>query len=181
MIVVGVDGSENAEGALEVAAAEARLRSGDDDTVGAWCAFLDPFATLHASGVLRAGVDLGRLLVARPSIGVVRRVAVRMAASRAFSLVVIDTARLPGETADGGSLDRWATVVRRLALSSERSDTTVLLLTDRSLARSAVLPVGEGPHGRARLRPLAAPLMGFHRLYSRVLLRVAGGRLAKGT
>jgi recombination protein RecA len=140
----------------------ARLRSGDARTVGAWCAFLDPFSTLHAPGAARTGVDLERLLVVRPDPSALARVAVRIAASRAFSLVVIDTAPLPGHvmmdrgaraplthgalthgarSGEGISLDRWATVVRRLSLAIERSDTTVLLLTDALAQRSTVLPV----------------------------------------
>jgi len=123
------------------AQALARLRSGDDRTVGAWCAYLDPDATLYAPGVIRAGVDLRRLLVVRPDPSALGRVAVRVAASRAFSLLVVDTASLPGVDAhEKPSLDRWANVVRRLALSIERSDTTVLLLTDASAHRSVVLP-----------------------------------------
>src|SRR6187399_2305544 len=39
------------------AQADARHRS-DDDTQGAWCAWLDPTGTLFAPGAVRAGVDL---------------------------------------------------------------------------------------------------------------------------
>jgi hypothetical protein len=82
------------------------------------------------------------LLVVRPEPSAVARAAVRIAASRVFSLVVIDTVSLPGLVAprEKSSIDRWANVVRRLALSIERSDTTVLLLTDASAHRSVVLP-----------------------------------------
>jgi hypothetical protein len=125
------------------AQASARLRSGDERTAGAWCAFIDPLRTLHAPGVIRAGVDLHRLLVLRPDPSSLARVAVRVAESRVFSVVVIDTVSPPGLVSSGRerlSLDRWATVVRRLSIAIERSDVTVLLLTDASLHRSVVLP-----------------------------------------
>ncbi len=120
------------------AQADARMR-GENDTRGAWCAWLDPTATLFAPGALRAGVDLDRLLVIRPDIDDLSRVAVRVAQSHAFSVVVIDTAGVPGCRGEL-RLDRWVTVVRRLALAVEGSDTTVLLLTDASASRAMPLP-----------------------------------------
>ena len=125
------------------AQALARQRSGNASTSGAWCAFVDPWSTLHAPGVLSAGVDLSRLLVVRPEVDSVARVAVRLAASKVFSVVVVDTARMPGVESSQRDvqLDRLVTVVRRLALSVERADTTVLLLTDANARRSMPLPV----------------------------------------
>lgn len=133
---------------------------------GAFCAFVDPWATLHAPAVLRHGVDLERLLVVRPSLSALARVAVRLAESRVFSVLAIDTVGLPGASSVGASsggassggarahggepsfvrLDRWPTVVRRLALAAQSSlsagaDTTVLLLTDLDAARPLPLPV----------------------------------------
>ncbi len=128
--------------ACAAAQAEARLRSGSPDTVGAWCAFVDPWATLHAPAVARAGVDLSRLLVVRPPLEAVARVAVRIARSRAFCIVVIDLAGVPGARArEGIRLDRWVNVVRRLALAVEKTDTTVLLSTDLRAPRPLPLPV----------------------------------------
>ncbi len=127
--------------ACAAAQAEARFRSGDEATPGAWCAWIEPGATLFAPGVLAARVDLGRLLVVRPSIEALARVAVRVASSRAFSVVVVDAAGVPGCSASAGrSLDRWSTVVRRLALAVEGSDTTVILVTDKQAPRSLPLP-----------------------------------------
>jgi recombination protein RecA len=130
--------------ACAAAQAEARLRGGDDATEGAWCAWLEPGATLFAPGVMTAGVDLSRLLVVRPSLEALARVAVRVASSRAFSVVVVDAAGVPGCAATAGardrSMDRWSTVVRRLALAVEGSDTTLLLLTDKQAPRSMPLP-----------------------------------------
>ncbi len=126
------------------AQAEARLRSGDPSTHGAWCAFIDPWSTLHAPGVVQSGVDPTRLLVVRSPEASLARVAVRVAESRAFALIVIDTAGVPGALLQGGGrvrLDRWGTVVRRLALAVERTDTAVLLVTDALAPRAMPLPV----------------------------------------
>jgi recombination protein RecA len=120
------------------AQAEARLR-GERDTRGAWCAWLDPTATLFAPAVARAGVDLDRLLVVRPTLDDLARVAARVASSHAFAVVVVDTAGVPGQRGVD-RLDRWGTVTRRLALAIEGSDTTVLLLTDARASRAMPLP-----------------------------------------
>lgn len=115
---------------------EACLRGGEP----AWCAWLDPSATLYAPGVASLGVALDRLLVVRPSFEALARVAVRLVSSRVFSVVVIDTAGVPG-AAVATPLARWSTVVRRLALAAEGSDSCVVLLTEQSRSRSAGLPV----------------------------------------
>jgi RecA/RadA recombinase len=134
--------------AIAAAQAEARLRSGDARTVGAWCALLDPWSTLHAPALEAHGVDASRLLVVRPDVDALARVAVRVAESRAFALVVVDTACVPGaERTEGGRLassvrlERWGTVVRRLALAVERTDTTIVLVTDGLAKRVSPLPV----------------------------------------
>jgi hypothetical protein len=114
----------------------AKLRSGDDRTIGAWCAFVDPWRTLNAPGVAHAGVDLDRLLVVRPSVEAITRVAVRAASSRAFSMIAIDTLDLRRSS----RIDKWTNVVRRMAIAIEGTDSTVLLLTDSSAPRSVVLP-----------------------------------------
>lgn len=132
-------GTTIALAACASAQAEARLRAGSS-TSGAWCAWLDPGMTLFAPAVAQAGVDLGRLLVVRPPAEAVARVAVRVAESHAFSVLVIDTAGVPG-CGHSERLDRWPNVVRRLALAVEKSDSTVLLLTDGLAARSMPLPV----------------------------------------
>jgi recombination protein RecA len=134
--------------AIAAAQSEARLRSGDPRTVGAWCALLDPWSTLHAPALEGHGIDASRLLVVRPDVDALARVAVRVAESRAFALVVVDTACVPGaERAEGGRLassvrlERWGTVVRRLALAVERTDTTIVLVTDGLAKRVSPLPV----------------------------------------
>lgn len=118
----------------------AKLRSGNDRTVGAWCAFVDPWVTLHAPGAASAGVDLDRLLVLRPSVDALSRVAIRAAASRAFSVVVVDTSELLGHGGRARPKDNLVNVVRRIAVAIEATDTSVMLLTDASTPRAAPLP-----------------------------------------
>lgn len=128
--------------ALDACAAaqeEARLRGGE----GAFCAFFDPWSLLNAPAVAARGVDLERLLVVRPPLSKLARTAVRVAASQIFTVVVIDLAGAPGAHSDNAppSLASWIGVVRKLALSVERGDTAVLLLTDAETRRAAPLPV----------------------------------------
>jgi recombination protein RecA len=110
-------------------------------TAGAWCAWIDPAATLYAPGVAEAGVDLGRLLVVRPPEDALSRTTVRVAESRAFAVIVADVCGLPGDARAPERLDRWAVVARRLAIAIEGTEATVLLLTDKSAPRSMPLPV----------------------------------------
>jgi len=107
---------------------------------GRLAAFIDPSASLHAPGVVRAGVELSRLIVVEPSLEALGRVAVRMAESRLFGVVVIDTLGSPSMPFEipGGA---WTRVVRRLALAVEQTENSVLLLTDRSMPRALPLPV----------------------------------------
>jgi hypothetical protein len=134
--------------ACAAAQAEAKLRGGEG-TVGAWCAWLEPAheneavadqTSLFAPAVARAGVDLARLLVIRPSPGALARVAARAAQSRVFSVIVIDLAGVPGRRPEV-RLDRWVNPVRRLAMAVEGMETTVLLLTDALAPRALPLPV----------------------------------------
>jgi recombination protein RecA len=119
------------------AAAQAEARSRQQE---GWCAFLDPTRSLHAPGVEAQGVDLEKLLVVRPPHESLSRVAVRVAGSRAFSVVVVDAGGLPGANLPG-SLRPWAAVVRRLVLAIEGSNTAVILLTHRESPRPLPLPV----------------------------------------
>lgn len=145
--------------AVAAAQREARARSGDARTVGAWCAFVDPWSSLHAPGLVQRGVDLTRLLVVRPSLEALARVAVRIVESQAFSVVVIDTVGTPGQGVGAQALEervrleRWGTVVRRLAMAIEHRSTTVLLLTDALAARPMPLPVATRIELRRRFEP----------------------------
>jgi recombination protein RecA len=128
-------------GVIELAAPHARggatsvalaaVRAGQARGKGAWCAWIDPEGTLHAPGVVAAGVELARMLVVRAPRAGVARAALKAVASGAFEVVVIDV----------DSQVRAEVLVRKLALAAEPSGTTVLLLTDSTRPRSAPWPV----------------------------------------
>jgi hypothetical protein len=122
---------------LALKACGAAQRAGGSE---AWCGFVDPSETLHAPGVAALGVDLDRLLVVRPPLEVLSRVVLRMAESRLFSMLVIDTTGTPHLPLDV-HLGPWVRVVRRLSLGLQSTGSIVLLITDRSAPRSLPLPV----------------------------------------
>jgi hypothetical protein len=130
-------------GATSVALAA--VRAGQARGRAAWCAWIDPEGTLHAPGVVAAGVDPSRMLVVRASRGLVANVAVKVVGSGAFEVVVVDVDAIRGATGDargdakGGA--RLEVVVRKLALAAEPSGATVLLLTDSTRPRAAPWPV----------------------------------------
>jgi recombination protein RecA len=110
----------------------AAVRAGQQKSEHAWCAWIDPEDTLHAPGVVAAGVDLARLLVVRPP----------------RSLLGKDVDAVPGARARAGRARAregkgWAPelLVRKLALAAEPTGSTVLLLTDALLPRAAQWPV----------------------------------------
>jgi len=118
------------------AQAEAKLRGGS----AAWCAWIDSSLSLFAPAVARAGVELERLLVVRPSVEDLAKVAARVAASGVFSVIVIDLAGVPGKRSSQ-RLERWVNPTRRLALAAEGTETTIVLLTDACSPRPTPLPV----------------------------------------
>ena len=124
----------------------------------AWCAWITPahagMPSLYAPALVQAGVDLDRLLVVRPSPQALARTVVKVAASGAFALVVIDVPHRNdfgvtrssskssrGAAELGGALDAGAVVVRKLALAAEESGTSSLLLTSALSPRSVPWPV----------------------------------------
>jgi recombination protein RecA len=126
----------------------AAVKAGQARAKGAWCAWIDPEGTLHAPGVVAAGVDLGRMLVVRAPRALVPRVAVKVVASGAFEVVVVDADAIgwgsctleesqPEPRGERGR-ERMA---RRLALAAEPSGATVLLLTDSMRPRAVPWPV----------------------------------------
>jgi recombination protein RecA len=128
----------------------AAVRAGQARAAGAWCAWLDPEGTLHAPGVVAAGVDLDRMLVVRPPRAQLARVAVKVVGAGAFEVVVVDFDAVPGATLAADARPQvakkrraWApeVLVRKLALSAESSGSTVLLLTDGARPRSIPWPV----------------------------------------
>jgi recombination protein RecA len=137
-------------GSTSVALAAAR--AGQARGPSAWCAWLDPEATLYAPGVVASGVDLARMLVVRPPRSQLGRVALKLVGSGAFEVVVIDFDPVPGARAESTGeapprtpprIRAWApeVLVRKLALAAEPGGTTVLLLTDSSRPRAAPWPV----------------------------------------
>lgn len=121
---------------------------------GAWCAWITDKAapSLYAPAVVQAGVDLDRLLVVRPEAQALARSVVKVAASGAFDLVVVDAASgLDGRLASaeeprnptrtGRARVDGSVVVRKLALASEEKGTTFLLLTNLFATRPVPWPV----------------------------------------
>lgn len=147
--------------ALDATASAQRVRSALGETgARAWCAWVDPSRSLSAPGVRARGVALDRLLVVRPEPAETVRAAIRLVEARAFALVVVDLAPLPGAAPLPRAVtDLHPNVVRRLSLACEGSERAVLLLTDAS-PRSfrAPLPValrielGAGRPGETTLR-----------------------------
>jgi hypothetical protein len=126
------------------ASQEQSARLGGD---AGWCAFLDPDRTLFGPAVQASGVCLERLLVLRPARQLLARVAVRVASSRLFSVIVVDVASVPGAAAGPSgdhrfeSMQAWWKAARRLALAVENTNTTLFLLTRSEAHRQSSLPV----------------------------------------
>jgi hypothetical protein len=152
-------------GATSIAiAAVSALHASDEK---AWCAWITPSHVkgriapfLYAPALARARVDLDRLLVVRPSPQALARTVVKVAASGAFGLLVIDAPHpqdlcggAPRREVRGGAVavhpsariegrnDGGAMVVRKLALAAEESGTTSLLLTSALASRALPWPV----------------------------------------
>ncbi|HKQ70916.1 MAG TPA: recombinase A [Polyangiaceae bacterium] len=134
--------------AASAASQEESVRRGG---VPSWCAFLDSDRTLFAPAVQASGICLGRMLVVRPPRQSLAKVAVRVASSRIFSVIVIDVASVPGadrsraSSSEGShrfeSMEAWVKVVRRLSLAVEKTHSTVFLLTKSEAVRERALPV----------------------------------------
>lgn len=127
-------------GPTTIAAAAVRAAHAADPR--AWCAWIDPASTLYGPGLAAAGVDLARLLVARPAAKDVARVAVKIAQARAFDVLVVDADALDGE-GEGRGRRGWRgdVIVRKLALLAEEGGVTVVLLTDVGARRQLPWPV----------------------------------------
>jgi recombination protein RecA len=130
----------------------AAVQAGQARAPGAWCAWIDPEGTLHAPGVVAAGVDLARMLVVRAPRAQVARAAVKVVASGAFEVVVVDLDAVRGGEGSAPRADVDGTspalperglhlMARKLALAAEPSGATVLLLTDSTRPRAAPWPV----------------------------------------
>ena len=133
----------------------AAVRGGQAKSAGAWCAWLDPEGSLYAPGVAKSEVDLQRLLVVRPPRKDLPNVAVKLAQSRAFEVIVVDYAPLPlvevpsARSASGTASRRGRpkqalrpeVLVRKLALLAEEGGSTIVLLTDSTAPRPIPWPV----------------------------------------
>jgi hypothetical protein len=131
----------------------AAVRAGQARSKGAWCAWIDPEGTLHAPGVVAAGIDLTRMLVVRPPRSQLGRIAVKVTGAGAFEVVVVDFDAVPGASKGSGAAERltgatkkkkaWApeVLVRRLAITAESSGATIVLLTDSTRPRTMQWPV----------------------------------------
>lgn len=134
-------------GATSVALAA--VRAGQGRAKEAWCAWIDPEASLYAPGVVRAGVDVSRLLVVCPERAAVGRTAVKVVASGAFEVVVVDVDAMSRsgspQRSDRHTLRKKPlapeVLVRKLALAAEPNGATVLLLTDSTRPRAVPWPV----------------------------------------
>jgi recombination protein RecA len=111
----------------------------------AWCAWIDPEATLYAPGLACAGIDLARLLVVRAPEGALARFSVKVAASRAFDVIVVDVDPIPGASdapfAARRRIVRAERFVRKLAVLAEEGGAAILLLTDARAPRASAWPV----------------------------------------
>ncbi|MBX3192292.1 MAG: recombinase A [Labilithrix sp.] len=108
----------------------------------AWCAWVSEknAPSLYAPAVAAAGVDLDRLLVVRPEAAALARTVVKVGASGAFDLVVIDAlSGLDGKI--GKAKTDGAIVIRKLALAAEEKGTTFLVLSNVFASRAAPWPV----------------------------------------
>ena len=152
-------------GATSIAIAVMRAIHAADSQ--AWCAWisapLDPphgspndrTPPVHAPALAQANVDLDRLLIVRPSRQALARTVVKVAASGAFDLVIIDAPHrndlsglrdVSSRTGRGGAPPQGkdgssALVVRKLALAAEECGTSSLLLTSALTPRSVPWPV----------------------------------------
>jgi recombination protein RecA len=115
----------------------------------AWCAWIDPEATLFAPALEAAGVDLARMLVVRPPREELGRVAVEVTGSGAFDVVVIDVDPVPFAAAPSRARapekkqKRYSgdLLVRKLSLAAEKAGAVVVLVADASAPRPAPWPV----------------------------------------
>ncbi len=166
-------GTQLALWACRAAQQQAELNGTDS-----WNAFIDPSASLHAPGVLSNGVSLPRLLVVRPNLEDVERVALRLSEANVFSVIIIDLVGVPwlpartsvrstpqrSHTTRASELElssvfnadnkrqNWNRTVRQLALRLEHSQAQVFVLTSAEMNRSLPLPVALRLHMRADAR-----------------------------
>ncbi len=143
-------GAALASSLVLAACREAQQQASHQGSEIAWCAFIEPDSaigassaptgSLYAPAVARAGVDPERLLVVRPPVEALSRIALRVVESQACAVVGIDLVGMLGAEARL-SLASWPRVVRRLAATARESATLVVLITDVEARRPLPLPV----------------------------------------
>ncbi len=104
-------------------------------------AWIDTDSTLFAPGVARAGIDLTRLFVVRPPRAELGRIAVKVARSGAFELLVVDVDVIVGVDEIIQKQARMEVVARKLTLAAEDNGMTVILITDAHRHRAVPWPV----------------------------------------
>jgi recombination protein RecA len=126
-------------GATTIALAAVKAAHARD--AAAWCAWVSAEGepSLYAPSVAQAGVDLDRLLVVRPPHAALSRTIVKVAASGAFDLLVVDA--ITGLESRHAKNAKSEMVVRKLALASEERGTTCVLLTNAYAPRTMSWPV----------------------------------------
>ncbi len=147
------------------AIATAAVRATQKRDARAWCAWIDPGRSLYAPGLLRVGIDLERLFVVRPPHELIPRVAVKVASSGAFDVLVV-------EIGSGPRPKRAEALVRKLAIAAEQHGATIVLLssphsspwpvalrleTTRTLAGLSIRITKER-HGRLALAKTLVPI-----------------------
>ncbi len=113
----------------------------------AYCAWVDTARSLHAPGLVQAGVDVERLLVVRPPPELAELVTVKVASSGAFDVVVVELAernaadaRSPRPSSAKRKREAPELFVRKLALAAESSGVTILLLTEPARMPTRAVP-----------------------------------------
>jgi hypothetical protein len=106
------------------------------------CAWIDPEATLYAPALVRAGIDLDRLLVVRAPKDDARRIATKLSLSEAFDLVVVDMRTLGARSKDD-------VFVRKITMQHTR---TIVLTNAYDTKRTAwptalALEISRNPSG----------------------------------
>lgn len=139
-LCVGSAGGLATRLALGACAKAQQMGEGFGATDVHWCAFVDPAGSLYAPGVAASGVRLDRLLVVRPPKESLARIALKLARSKVFVLLVVDTCGVQGQ-ALGVDLGAWVRIVRQMTLALEGSDASVLLITSEFARRPIPLPV----------------------------------------
>ncbi len=143
-------------GATTIALSAVRSSQQADDK--AWCAWVtvpSRVPSLYAPSAAQAGVDLDRLLVVRADVASLARTVVKVAASGAFDVVVVDAltglegrlgVALPERASSAARRARppkveGSLIVRKLALSAEDNGATIILLTNAYAPRPMPWPV----------------------------------------